>query len=57
MLMNNIFCGDHPFNQHVWILYTKRDRKREITRVGEKPTGWKRETERERERTLYILIE
>ena len=51
MLMNYIFCGEHPFNQHVWILYTNRERKREITRNGETPRGWKTE------KKVYILIE
>lgn len=50
MLMNYIFCGDHLFNQHMWILYTKRERKRKITRNGETPRGWKTE------KKLYILI-
>lgn len=34
----------------MWILYTNRERKREITRNGETPRGWKTE------KNLYILI-
>jgi hypothetical protein len=51
MLMNYIFCGNHPFNQHVWILHTYRDREREKLR------GTERCREGGRQRKSYIYID
>jgi hypothetical protein len=48
MLMNYIFCGDHPFNQHVWILYTNRQRKRELRGMETSRVGG-----RQRKRYIY----
>lgn len=51
MLINHIFCGDHRFNQHMWILYTNREREREELR------GMERCREGGRQRKSYIYID